>query len=355
MRLTFGVPLMVAVAAATAAIVGCGSDASRSSGVDGAADAREAGAAVSRGAGCGKALPTNQPMTVPGRPTGYLQYTVMGTGATLAGAQPQKAGPRTFWVRVPADYDPNRAYRVVYLGTGCGSTDASKDTYQLYREDEGGAEEAIYVAIDLPTDMVNMDCYDNETGTASQEWEAFDLFHGVVDANYCVDNDHVFVAGYSTGGWLANMWGCYFAGDGQRPWNGVAAGVADAGSDPRRFAPKYHIRGQGAVSGGEPPNNPPCNGPVAAIWIHDLNDISNLIAGDQAALARVLRMNGCTGSATAPWGTDLVNGATGACVQYTACPADYPVVFCTTNDVARYSAPQIAIPALTRLFEQVTP
>jgi hypothetical protein len=64
-------------------------------------------------AGCGKPLPAAQPQTVPGKPTGYMHYTVMGTGATLDGTIPEKAGPRTFWVRVPADYNPNRKYRTV--------------------------------------------------------------------------------------------------------------------------------------------------------------------------------------------------------------------------------------------------
>jgi hypothetical protein len=59
--------------------------------------------AVLKSAGCGKALPANQPKTVPGTPTGYLQYHVMQTGATLAAADPTRAGDRTFWVRVPAD------------------------------------------------------------------------------------------------------------------------------------------------------------------------------------------------------------------------------------------------------------
>ena len=78
---------------------------------------------------------------------------------------------------------------------------------------------------DIPTDMVNQDCYDNNAGPASQEWEAFELFHTVVDANYCVDNDNVYVSGYSTGGWLSNMWGCYFARRRlKRPWNGVPNG-----------------------------------------------------------------------------------------------------------------------------------
>ena len=96
-----------------------------------------------------------------------------GHGRDARGPIPAKAGPRTFWVRVPADYDPNRAYRVVYLGQGCGGTQiANLITYPLFRASLGGAEQAIYVALDVPENMANADCYDDAAGLASQEWEA---------------------------------------------------------------------------------------------------------------------------------------------------------------------------------------
>jgi hypothetical protein len=252
---------------------------------------------------------------------------------------------------VPADYDPNHKYRTVYIGQGCGGYEvANTQTLQLFNGKVGGEEEAIYVALDIPTDMANQDCYDNRAGLQSQEWEAFELFHSVVDANYCVDNDNVFVSGYSTGGWLTNMWGCYFAGDGQHPWNGQVGGSADAA--PRKFAPRYHIRGQAAVSGGEPDNNPPCNGPIAAIWIHDLMDNNAYSQNHDVALPRVLRMNGCEGSRTAPWHEDVAGA--GICVQYTDCPARYPVVFCTTTGQGRTDQHYRAVPAFKLFFDEAS-
>jgi poly(3-hydroxybutyrate) depolymerase len=280
---------------------------------------------------------------VPGKATGYTHFTVMATGDTLLGKVPLKAGPRTFWVRVPADYDPSHPYRVVYIGQGCGGYGvANTSTMQLYNEPVGGTEEAIYVALDIPTDMANQDCYDNRDGPRSQEWEAFQLFHTFVDANYCVDNDRVYVAGYSTGGTLANQWGCYFAGDGAKPASGP--------TQPRAFAPQYHVRAQGATASFEPDNNPPCNGPVAGFWIHDLMD-SVPYSGAVAARDRVLRMNGCTGSPTEPWHPEIEG--MGVCVKHTSCPAAYPVVFCTTTGQGHYDQHDRAIPGLALFFKEL--
>jgi hypothetical protein len=233
---------------------------------------------------------------------------------------------------------------------GCGPFNAANtSSYQLFREALGGTEQAIYVAMDLPTNMANMNCYDNRDGALSQEWEAFELFHSVVDENYCVDNNRIYVAGYSTGGWLANMWGCYFAGDGQNP--------ASTPGVPRKFAPRYRIRGQAAVTGGEPANNPPCNGKVAAVWIHDSGDNANPIAGNIAALERVGKMNGCdtTYMNTAiqePWHPEhpLLGNV---CKRFTSCAASTPVVFCTTVGLARTDHSERFIPALKFLFDEV--
>jgi poly(3-hydroxybutyrate) depolymerase len=306
--------------------------------------------AVLPGPGCGKPLPSGQPPSIPGSAKGYFHYTVQGTGATLAGPQPAKVGPRSFWVRVPPDYDSNRPYRVVYIGQGCGSYDsANNDALQLYKEAAGGTEQAIYVALDIPKDMANMNCYDHRDGPASQEWEAFELFHSVVDANYCVDDNRLYIAGWNTGAWLANMWGCYFAGDGQNPAG--SPGVA------RRFAPRYHIRAQASASGGEPPNNPPCNGPVAAIWIHDASDSATPISASIAGLTRVGAMNGCDttydkADIQEPWHPE--NPVLGAiCKRFKGCPADYPVVFCTTNGFGKGDQHERAIPAYKLFFDEL--
>ena len=78
-----------------------------------------------------------------------------------------------------------------------------------------------------------MDCYDNRDGLTSQEWEAFGLFMAIVDAQYCVDLNKIYVAGYSTGGWLTRTCGAATSPDLARP----AAQVRAA---------RYHLRAQAA-------------------------------------------------------------------------------------------------------------
>jgi Putative esterase len=304
---------------------------------------------VKPGMGCGKPMPEGQIPTTAGSPKGYTHYTVLGTGENLTDTPlSSKKGPRTFWVRLPPKYDANKAYPLIYVGQGCGGFGvANTSTLALFKESSGGNEQAIYVALDIPTDMANQDCYDNRDGLQSQEWEAFQLFTSFVDTNFCVDTNRIYVAGYSTGGWLANMWGCYF---GSQP---------DPMYDKRKFAPTYHVRAQASVTGGEPDQQPSC-GPVAAIWLHDQNDTGNPIGGNKSALARVGGTNKCdtnydNKALQAPWHDEITAIGPGVCKQFTRCPSDFPVVFCTTTGLGHGSQDDRAIPAFTQFFKLLAP
>lgn len=314
--------------------------------------------------GCGMDPPAEQAATIPGSRTGYTEYWVNQTGETLGTQDPSKAKPRQFWVRVPADYNNKQPYRVVYVGQGCGAIHAGKtNTYPLFNEAQGGTEQAIYVGVSVPDDASNPGCYDNNSGVQSQEWEAFDLMHTFVEGKFCVDNNRVFVAGYSTGGWLSNMWGCYFGGQPTPPLDD--ADVA-AGRPSRKFSPKWSIRGHANVTGSLPPNQPtPCNGPSGGFWIHDALDKSNLIATNIAALNLMLKTNGCEGNyedgpkqAWAP-AEDIPGLQGGICQEYTGCPAEtaakYPLIFCTTNGLGHADQASSAIPAFTKFFDLMNP
>ena len=67
--------------------------------------------------------------------------------------------------------------------------------------------------------------------------------------------------------------------------------------------------------------------PMAAILLTGQGDGTNPIDGPTgSALARdkILMTNGCAGTATTPFAASDQN-----CVQYTGCPAAFPVVWCT--------------------------
>lgn len=317
-----------------------------------------------KSSGCGKMLPEGTQSTIPGSRTGYSRFTVTQTGATLGADQPTKAGEREFYVRVPADYDNQKPYRVVYIGQGCGAQNAGKtNTYPLFNEAQGGTEQAVYIGLSVPDNDANPGCYDNNSGAESQEWEAFELIHTFVEGNYCVDNNRVYVAGYSTGGWLSNMWGCYFAGTPSPP---LDQPDVTAGLNERKFSPKWGIRGHANVTGSLPPNQPqPCNGPAAGFWIHDAGDKSNLLATNVEALELSLKTNGCKGSyedgPKKPWqpAEDIPGLEGGICQEYTDCPADiarkYPLVFCTTNGLGHGDQSSSAIPAFTKFFDLMNP
>lgn len=293
---------------------------------------------VLKSSGCGKPLPANQVKTIPGSRTGYTEYHVKQTGDSLNGIHPEKAVDRQFFVRVPADYDPNKPYRVVYIYQGCSANanEGNTATYPLFNEAQGGTEQAIYVAVSLPPNHPNNNCYDNRAGVDSQEWEAFQMFHDKVESTYCVDNNRIFQSGYSSGGWVANMFSCYFGG---------------IPTPARKFLGKYALRGRAATSGGLIPDNmPPCNGPVSALYLHDAGDTTNLIAGSKLGLENTLKENNCTGSQTAPWAP-----MSDVCVQYTDCPKEYPVVFCTTNGQGHNDQSNRAIPGFKKFFDMMNP
>src|SRR5262249_40212655 len=121
-----------------------------------------------------------------------------------------------------------------------------------------------------------------------------------VEANACVDKGKVFIAGFSSGSWLANQIGC------------LRAGI---------------VRGQGNCTGGLPGGLSTCTGPIAAMLAHDTTDTANAISGGIAARDCILKINGCTGTATTPYAA----GTPSPCVQSTGCPATYPVVWCQTT------------------------
>ncbi|HXK17509.1 MAG TPA: hypothetical protein VNG33_06895 [Polyangiaceae bacterium] len=307
--------------------------------------------------GCGLPLPAKQVSTIPGTSTGFTPWSVRQAGETLADSQPQLANSRQFSVRVPFDYDPNRPYRVVYLTRrGCSLGVSNTSTYPLYDEAQGGNEQAVYVDVAVAEEDMNPHCYDTGSGLESMEYEAFDLIHGFVESHYCVDNNRIFVAGSSQGGALANMWGCYFAG------------IPDP---PRKFSPKWAIRGHAVEGGWREANQPlPCNGPSAGIWIQEKDDLESGMYGgsNPSALQLGLSSNGCNGDfdngpkqqwEQGPSLPGMPGFGGSACMLYTGCTArsqtDFPLVFCSVDGNGATDRAELAVPAFTGFFQSLDP
>jgi hypothetical protein len=239
-------------------------------------------------AGCG---------TVPNQPTAkYVQYNIQVTTG-LAPAYTAMYTNRNYYVWLPTGYDPTRAYTTVFLGTGCGGNGMT--VLPMQNVSKGNA---ILVGLS-PVGQCFM-----TSAADSPEIAFFDAALKDVESSFCVDQAHVFIAGFSSGSWLANLIGC------------ARAGI---------------VRGQGNATGGLPPV-PTCTGPIAAMLAHDEGDTTNAISGGEAARDRILKINGCS-TTTIPYNpmlgpndTDL-EGHPIMCVQYQGCPPAYPVVWCPTT------------------------
>jgi hypothetical protein len=230
---------------------------------------------------------------------------------------------RGWWIYVPSGYDPNKPYRLIFNGAGCGDSDyfhAGADGYPYNTVD---SENAILVGLDYDTYSGTPTCYD-DGDPQSNDFTFFPWLQSQIEGDFCVDLNHEFFSGYSSGAWLAQQLNCAF---------------------PNKLRGFASVRGCEPGAQGYPGSQPPCaSKPTAVLYVHDLNDSTTQYACILPACTRVLKQNGCSttncnpGDTTittpypVPVGVNLPKGA--SCVQFNGCPADYPVVFCTTTNQA---------------------
>jgi hypothetical protein len=332
----------------------------------------------------------------------YGKFTFMITAQSVVAfnATPGNNQPvsRQYYVRLPNNYDSSRPYRVVYLGPGCGPAQDTQTTPKALPMDTdpqstGATTDAILVQMEQgsynpaaynPTtcrfnnttgcNAQSAYCFDDWAGEAgapqvsgipdgvngavAMERAYFDQLHKTIEANYCVDKNRQFFAGYSSGGWMAHQLGCWF--------------------------PDV-LRAQGSVTGNLPgvlyqnfngANDYCAKHSIAAMIIHDYNDASNTIPGSINAAKRLYALNGCTGPMPAgdattggppqpnsttplPAGLSLYNvtavpnGVSFKCYRYNTCPVDYPLVFCVSTDSDHQDQHARADPALWEFFSKL--
>lgn len=251
--------------------------------------------------GCGM-----EPQQVSGS---YVEYHMNVAGPDLDGNNQPKVRDRKYYVRLPASYDPSISYRVIYIGPGCGgSTD--KSVLNLFTVT---GEDAILVAV-MPLNEFGQ-CFDETM--ASVEYPFFDALHKQIEASFCVDTNRQFYAGFSTGARLAYMLDCAF--------------------------PDV-LRAVGAIQGAQPPL-PTCKkDPIGLFVIADTMETGNPYMANVMATSRLFTQNACEGTFISPmppagcgaacttYDTMATNAAppTTTCVKYKGCPADGPIVFCST-------------------------
>lgn len=249
-------------------------------------------------AGCGKQPPAGD------APNTYVKHdiTVTGVDPKFIADHPPSPGnnggytfeKRNYFVRLPTDYDANKPYAITFGGGGCGNTSGNSG--------QGGGQQASgidAIRIGLSYTYSGGACF--EDGYANTpEVPYFDAIMKDIETKYCFDRGKVFVGGYSSGAWEA-----------------VTLGLARGGV----------IRGIATGAGGLRKDRPMPSGiPMAAILLTGQGDGANPIDGPTgSALARdqILLTNKCVGTATMPFPADK------DCVQYTGCPAAFPVVWCT--------------------------
>jgi poly(3-hydroxybutyrate) depolymerase len=281
---------------------------------DGSAeDATESDGGTSSGCGQEPGIPRN---------TFVLQHLT-----TVIDATTKVMGDRSYYVKLPPDYDLSKPLRVIYLGTGCNGD--GRTSYAFDKVDGGGA---ILIGLNPlqaqtvgGTNVAGKPCFDDQVAN-SIEIPFFDALHKQVENNFCVDKTRQFWAGYSSGSWMANIVGCAFA---------------DV------------VRAVAGTSGGLPAL-PACKGPIAQMFIHDMMDMGNNYSGSVSARQRTLSIDQCNGTATAPYdpgpGATIPN-AMSQCLKYTGCPAAYPVIFCTTYGQGHSSQDPLAVGGFWNFFK----
>jgi len=208
---------------------------------------------------------------------------------------------RTYYLRVPRTYEPNRAYPLIFRWHGSGGNGLS-----------GGL--AIEFSSRNDAIVVGADGLSGEWGRDTANLPFFDRMLDTLEKRYCIDRGRVFSYGFSTGGSFTNLLACE-RGD--------------------------ILRASASIAGG--PRGNTCVGKVASWFLHDVDDNVVPIAAGRAARDRALAINGCS--------TTTVDEGEG-CVRYRGCEAA-PIVWCESRGFGHNVRGDFAPALIWKFFQKL--
>jgi poly(3-hydroxybutyrate) depolymerase len=303
-----------------------------SGGVGGGAAGAAGGTAVDvtkvwKSDGCGQTAPAAGRNEIPTMGTKAADCAAKLGGEAKCGPWGQDAStwlkqplPRYHWIYLPDNYDPNKAYPIVLEGHGCNPDYMAEPDVYDYANNANNT--VIRVAVRSANPIIGhgtnegQGCYDDKEGDDSVDFVHYEALYDDLNKKVCFDRNRVFIGGNSSGAWWANEIGCHYAGDPTRPMRGIFPNTGGLPSEPQW--------------------KPTCTDkPMTGIWTHSTGDMTNPFAGNKYAIARAMKVNGCTiGDSfdnTMLEDYPVPGRPAGECKKIKGCPELYPLIVCPLN------------------------
>ncbi len=199
---------------------------------------------------------------------------------------------REFLLTVPSGYVPHDPVPLVIAFHGRTNDNAQVKSYMKLDRQIGGA------IIAYPAAVKNGSSFSwADQGAAPKDVADIALFDAMVEKlaeNYCIDMDRISVVGHSLGAWMANTVAC------------VRGDVVRASAT---------VGGDSVIT--------KCNGPAAAMIIHNPKDNLASFAGAEKVLKQRLETNVCDDSVPSQPGPAELN-----CKGYAGCTGGNDILFC---------------------------
>jgi polyhydroxybutyrate depolymerase len=217
---------------------------------------------------------------------------------------PTQPTSRTYLVYLPQSFDPSTPAPLVFVMHGYTmSGQAMHDITQYadladangiavaFPDGEGGPN-----SLTAPWNVGTGNCYPGDLETApGDDFGFLEAMRADISQDQCIDSPHVFVTGFSMGGYFSHHTGC------MRP--DLARAVAPHSGGTHAFT--------SCVAGHEP-----------VIVFHGDSDPVVPETCDEASVAQWIQKNGCQSTA------DVVAVENGSCSYYQGCPSDGQVAYC---------------------------